>query len=118
MSANGVLSSLLDMPCDAVHHDVHPQRWPAMPQMIRKQFYIETRQEFLLKRLAKELGMTEAELIRQGLDQVLQAGVTIAPELEAWERERAFIKRWTQKGKVKGKRTGRREDLYDRPLSR
>ena len=89
-----------------------------MSQMIRKQVYIATRQEHLLKRLAKELGVTEADLIRQGLDQILQAGVTFTPNPEAWERERAFIKQWAQKGKVKGKRTWRREDLYDRPLSR
>jgi hypothetical protein len=89
-----------------------------MPQMIRKQVYIETRKEHLLKRMAKELGMTEADLIRQGLDQVLRAGVTITPKLEAWKRERAFLKQWTQKGKVKGKRTWRREDLNDRLLSR
>lgn len=89
-----------------------------MSQMIRKQVYIEARQEHLLKRLAKELGVTEADLIRQGLDQVLQAGVTVTPNLEAWERERTFIKQWRQKGKVKGKRTWRREDLYDRPVSR
>lgn len=86
--------------------------------MIRKQVYIETRQEHLLKRLAKELGLTEADLIRQGLDQVIHAGVTVSPNLEAWERERAFIKQWSQKGKVKGKRTWRREDLHDRPVSR
>lgn len=89
-----------------------------MPQMIRKQVYIETRQERMLKRLARELGITEADLIRQGLDQVLQAGVTVTPSLEAWERERAFIKRWARKGTVKGKRTWRRQDLYDRPVSR
>lgn len=89
-----------------------------MSHMIRKQIYIEARQEQLLKRLAKDLGTTEAELIRQGLDQVLGSGLSAIPNLRAWERERAFIERWAKKGAVKGKRTWRREDLYDRAVPR
>ena len=89
-----------------------------MAQMIRKQIYIEARQEALLKRLAKDLGVTEAELIRQGLDQVIQAGIAVKPNLEAWKRERAFIVRWGKKGTVKGKRTWRRDELYDRTVPR
>jgi hypothetical protein len=88
-----------------------------MSQMVRKQVYIEPRQEQLLKRVAKELGITEADLIRQGLDHVLQRGLSLTPDLLAWQRERAFIKQWAQKGKVKGGRTWRRDDLYERPLS-
>ena len=36
-----------------------------MSRMIRKQVYIEPEQEELLKRRAKELGISEAALIRQ-----------------------------------------------------
>jgi hypothetical protein len=90
----------------------------SMGQMIRKQIYIEARQEHLLKRLAKDLGTSEADLIRQGLDQVLHTGITFTPNLRAWEQERAFIAQWGKKGVVKGKRTWRREDLYDRFVSR
>lgn len=89
-----------------------------MSHMIRKQIYIEARQEHLLKRLAKDLGTTEADLIRQGLDQVLHAGVAVTLNLQAWERERDFLTRWAKKGIVKGKRTWRREDVYDRAVSR
>lgn len=37
-------------------------------QMVRKQIYISSRQEALLKRLAQAKGLSEAEIIRQALD--------------------------------------------------
>ena len=86
--------------------------------MIRKQVYIESRQDHLLKRLAKDFGITEAELVRQGLDRILQSGIMVAPNPKAWQRERAFLIRWGKKGVVKGNRRWRREDLYDRAMSR
>lgn len=39
--------------------------------MIRKQLYIEPRQEEALKRRAHELGVSEAELVRRALDVAL-----------------------------------------------
>jgi hypothetical protein len=45
-----------------------------MTQMIRKQIYIERRQQSLLKRLAKRRGVSEAEIIRTALDRELGAG--------------------------------------------
>jgi len=39
-----------------------------MVRMVRKQIYIEPRQEALLKRLARETEMTEAELVRRAID--------------------------------------------------
>ncbi len=36
--------------------------------MIRKQIYIPSRQDALLKKLAKQRGVSEAEVIRQALD--------------------------------------------------
>jgi len=39
-----------------------------MVRMVRKQIHIEPRQKALLKRLARETGMTEAELIRRAID--------------------------------------------------
>ena len=39
-----------------------------MAQMLRKQIYIEKRQQALLKRLAKKRGVSEAEIIRQAID--------------------------------------------------
>ena len=39
--------------------------------MIRKQLYIEEAQDKALKRRAKELGVTEAEVVRRALDEAL-----------------------------------------------
>ncbi len=89
-----------------------------MSPMVRKQIYIEPRQEQLLKRRAKDLGITEAELIRRGLDQVVRVPSGWLPDLEAWEEEKAFIE---QRKRLKVPQTGRtwtREELYDERLRR
>ena len=39
--------------------------------MIRKQLYIDPHQDAALKRKARELGLSEAELVRRALDAVL-----------------------------------------------
>ena len=39
-----------------------------MTQMVRKQIYIQKRQNLLLKRLAQARGVSEAEVIRQALE--------------------------------------------------
>jgi hypothetical protein len=40
--------------------------------MVRKQIYLPPRQNVLLKRLAKERGVSEAEIIRQALEREAQ----------------------------------------------
>jgi len=82
--------------------------------MIRKQVYIENRQEAQLKRLARELGVSEAALIRQSLDRGLRIGTMSYRRPEAWTRVKAFIRKRMRKGSLSGKRTWRREDLYAR----
>jgi len=44
----------------------------AMAAMIRKQLYLTDAQNKVLKQRARELGISEAELARQALDQMLQ----------------------------------------------
>ena len=44
-----------------------------MTHMIRKQVYIHKRQQVLLKRLARRRGVSEAEFIRQAIDQQVQS---------------------------------------------
>jgi hypothetical protein len=46
--------------------------------MIRKQFYIQKRQDALLKRLSKARGLSEAEIIRQAIEREA-AGAPIQP---------------------------------------
>lgn len=77
--------------------------------MVRKQVYIEERQERMLKKSASELGVAEAELIRRGIDQMLKGLLPAAqPDANAWAEEKRFIaqlkertppakiKRWTR----------------------
>ncbi len=56
-------------------------------QMVRKQIYIQKRQEELLKRLSKARGVSEAEVIRQAIDHELTGGKarSSAPGLSALE---------------------------------
>jgi len=85
-----------------------------MAKMLRKQVYIEPRQEILLKQLVRETGMTEAELIRQAIDRQMKVIRFPRQNLRAWQEERAFIARLIQQGPAPGGRSWRREDLYER----
>ena len=84
-----------------------------MSKMIRKQVYIETEQEALLKRLSKEQGLTEAELIRSGILK-LSSRSNVVRDIRFWEEEKRFIRSLMKKGPLKGKRRWTREDLYER----
>lgn len=81
---------------------------------VRKQVYIEPHQEAILKRLAREQGITEAEIIRRAIDQHARMLRFSRRDPAVWEQERAFILGLIEQGPVPGKRTWRREDLYER----
>jgi hypothetical protein len=85
-----------------------------MAEMIRKQVYIEARQEQLLKTLAKDLRVTEAELIRRGIDRGLDRMAGVRPDPAAWSEVERYILARMRKGTVKGKRRWTREGLYGR----
>lgn len=59
--------------------------------MVRKQVYIEKRQDVLLKRASKTLRVPESVIIRDGIDRALQAGPILPPNPAAWERERRYL---------------------------
>lgn len=82
--------------------------------MVRKQIYLEERQETRLRRLAHALGVSEAALIRQSLDRGLSAGMAQRPHADAWKEIEAFIRKRVAKGPLPGKRDWKREDLYGR----
>jgi len=84
-----------------------------MSKMIRKQVYIEPEQETLLKRLSREQGLTEAELIRSGIVR-LSSRSNVIKDITFWEEEKKFIRSLMKKGPLKGKRRWKREDLYER----
>ncbi|MEW5956138.1 MAG: CopG family transcriptional regulator [Chloroflexota bacterium] len=85
-----------------------------MPNKIRKQVYIEPHQEAVLKRLADETGISEAEFIRQAIDLQTQLFQPPKTNLKAWLEEKAFITGLIEQGPVSGRRTWQREDLYGR----
>ena len=98
-----------------------------MERMIRKQVYIEPRQEAILKRIAKEEGVTEAEVVREAIELKSQASAASSldrrarsgPESawsdrQAWREAKAFMLELAAQGPVAGGRAWTREDLHDR----
>jgi len=89
-----------------------------MAQMIRKQVYIEPMQDTVLKKRSRMLGITEAEVIRRAIDTQVVLMNSRLRNLEAWEREKAFIAERMAGGPVSGGRKSRREDSYEEKLLR
>jgi hypothetical protein len=81
--------------------------------MVRKQVYIEAHQEALLKRLSKQQGVTEAELIRAGIVRLLP-GSSGAKDRSLWDEEKRFIRALMKRRSFESKRKWKREDLYER----
>ena len=85
-----------------------------MARMVRKQVYIQPDQEELLKRCAKEMGVSEAELIRQGIEEIARR----QQREKAWREALDFMK---GRAKIKVPQTGRtwkRKELYEERLDR
>jgi len=86
-----------------------------MSDLVRKQIYIYPRQEALLKRLAKQLGLSEAEIIRQAIDREAQ---NAQPDLakqdrEPWESTLRLIAERKALGKTGEPYQFNRQELYD-----
>jgi hypothetical protein len=81
---------------------------------IPKQIYIEPRQEHLLKAIAQQAGVSEAEVIPSCID--LHLSRITAPQIDiaAWEAEKEFIKEIKTRPVKLGYRDWQREDLYER----
>ncbi len=83
--------------------------------MVRKQVYIEPEQDERLKRHAEALGVTESELIRQGIDLVTKP--RRLPEDEAlWQDALAFMRERGSLEVPQGRRTWTRDELYEERL--
>ena len=89
-----------------------------MAVMVRKQVYIEPRQDDLLKQWTVETGMTEAEIIRQAIDLWEESKARKRRAQEAWREARTFIKELIAQGPAPGGRTCTREELYEERLNR
>jgi hypothetical protein len=89
-----------------------------MPVMVRKQVYIEPRQETQLKQQAAETGMSEAEIIRKAIDYWLEEQTRQRHAREAWAEARALMEERYAQGSVPGGRTWTRDELYEERLGR
>jgi hypothetical protein len=91
-----------------------------MAQMIRKQVYIQSYQQQMLKRLAAIKQLSEAELIRQAIDrQAGGASTPFIPDEEAWKKAYAFMLALQEREpECSGPRDWRREDLYTERINR
>jgi len=92
-----------------------------MSVMVRKQIYLQKRQNALLKKVAEARQTSEAEIIRTALEHELSGG-NIKPvqvSEEAWAKAFAFMHALRAQGPVgKRPRDWKREDLYKERLSR
>ncbi|GEA13955.1 CopG family transcriptional regulator [Moorella sp. E308F] len=85
-----------------------------MERMIRKQLYLNAEQNFILKQRAKEMGITEAELVRRAITSHISTAKWQKKDVRAWEEEKKFIQQLIKQGPAKGQRTWKREELYER----
>jgi hypothetical protein len=61
-------------------------------RMVRKQLYLEAAQDRLLKRLAAEAGVSEAQVIRQAVAQHAAQTSASTRDARAWQRQRRCIR--------------------------
>lgn len=85
-----------------------------MARMIRKQVYIEPRQDRVLKERARRYRVTEAELIRQAIDQALTAGAVGGGDPAAWTDLKRLIARLRKRQGPGRILRWTRNELYDR----
>ena len=89
-----------------------------MGRMIRKQVYIEPEQEKLLKRRSKQLGISEAALIRQAIDRLGADGDESPSNRQAWEEAKRVIQERMKLRVPQTERSWTREEIYEERLSR
>ena len=82
--------------------------------MIRKQFYIQKRQDALLKRLSKARGLSEAEIIRQAIEREA-AGAPVQPapaDRSAWQELVSFLDARREAAGARQPYHWNREEIY------
>jgi hypothetical protein len=90
-----------------------------MTQMLRKQIYIQKRQQALLRRLAQARGVSEAELIRQAIDRETSAGsVSAHTDAAALDAIVRFALARRKQGAAGKSYQWKRTDAYEERLSR
>lgn len=89
-----------------------------MATMVRKQVYLEPRQDRQLKHWAEKTGKTEAEILRQALDDWLVSERQRREAQAAWEEVQAAIEERKTEPHVPEGRKWTREELYQERLDR
>ena len=89
-------------------------------RMVRKQVYIQTRQDALLKQLAEARGLSEAEIVRQAIEREL-AGAPVqpaAPDRFAWQELVAFLEKRQGAEPARQPYRWERQEIYNERESR
>ena len=92
-----------------------------MSPKVRKQIYLEKRQDRLIKRLAEARGVSEAEVIRRLIDAQAAnpAADTLPPDPAAWKKARKTMLNLLAQGPLPNRRRNwTRDELYEERLSR
>ena len=91
-----------------------------MPSMVRKQIYIGRHHDRLLKRLARQRRVSEAELIREAIDRQVEGGASTPWHRDpgAWDEARRFMSGLARRRSASKPRRFRREDAYRDRLDR
>ena len=92
-----------------------------MAQMVRKQIYIPKRLDAMLKRVAKQRRITQAELIRAAIDRELKDTATrpFKRDHKAFEQALQFMRSRQASATGDGESyRWRREDAYEERMSR
>ena len=89
-----------------------------MGRRVRKQVYLEPDQVHFLEQRSKKLGVTESDLIRQGISQLSRQPAAAPLDRQAWQAELRFIKRRARVKTRAHERRWTRKELYDERLGR
>lgn len=90
-----------------------------MATMIRKQVYLDPRHDRMLKRRARQRGVTEAEIIREALDRVEVGTSRVSLDPAAGRKALAFMRSLSaRRSKGPAGRTWTREALYEDRMGR
>jgi len=91
-------------------------RRTAVADLVRKPPCVRLPYGCFLKRYSAELGVTEAEIVRDALDSYAAYSGSARHDSSAWAAEEAFIDELVSaaESRVAGGRTWQRDDLHER----
>jgi hypothetical protein len=93
---------------------------PAMPTKVRKQIYLEQRQNRQLKRLAEARGVSEAQVVRDLIAAEAASGANgpLSPDRAAWEALVRFARQRARTGVTGKPYQWNRNEIYEERESR